>query len=1197
MKNLFRKIWLTFIVLMCSSAYISADIATYDFNSDTELNRWTFVKSNESNVNYSLLSKAGQGWTSENANDKFLDFTLKNKGNQSLTMTTNDSYANITEISFDAVSQDDGKPSITLRIVKDNDQKEIILDNKKVKSDLGAPGNKKWKRGYTCTLTTPISGKIEFFFLSSSSGKEGSIDNVKITYTGTTPPALKSSDATLKDLQVDGTTVSGFNSATHAYSVLLPASYAGMPVVSATANDAKATASVTQATAIPGTASVLVTAEDGTTLSYTIAFTCAEENTPSITSFTVAGVQATINQTDKTITATLPLGTSLTALTPTVAGENIASYTPQGAQDFSAPVQYTVLSAAGKSVTYTVTLSVEQPKSSDATLAGLTVGGKSVTLQSGILTYTVDAEAGGAVPQVSATPHDSKAKVVITQASSLTDKATIVVTAEDGTTLTYTITFNVKVPSSDLTIHTPGIFEAEKIAGGYGGTLTPLNGREYEVYYAGRDADDNATIGVTGTDRVAGITKNETTAACEAADGWFKGTIESVGSATVTATEEFTKGTSGREHRMNNGHSYTFHISGYDQFSILAKDKKQDTKGTKPTDNQYFEVYIDGILQPLQFNKDSYTIRRYDITTGEHVISVKAINGQSRFVGFSLRVADEPRVSWLRGNDSTQSILQTRSIAPVTYYTKYNAKGRTALEWQGAQATGITLTNIASDGIGDTLRLEGTANCPVGTYIYKVVAYNQSGVVTNSLTGQLSITSKIEATSDTIQDGFTNEAIDGFTFRYYALSPADIILTWTQTTPAGITGQGNNGTYTISGTPTQPGVYPFTVTVLGGNSVSGKLTVTTFDPGNDPILYLYKNTGAYEKDGVYLYLKSQGKNLVPRKAQDALRDKAQYDKYTWVIISEDVDANNAEIMALARGNQISMPVLNMKSFSYSENRLDWGDPDNGSLNNRSVRVVQAAHPIIKAIGKKQGDEIQVLDTVIGKGLMPAAVDYQGTLCLATATTRGETYTGDGHEETFLHEVPATLRNGKKYISFPLAIQSSQRLTAEGKRLLDACINYLLGTTTTIALPELRITSFAVDGNAATIYQDQDSINLVMPEGTDLTALVPEIKVSDPTTHILCKSALEDGSVDFSNSNLKAVIYTVSDYINVRHYVVTITAIQPMAIDEVYQSGEWVNIYDIQGRKIATTNEDIYSLALPRGIYLVQTTHGTLKIMK
>lgn len=1191
MKNIFKKVLLLSATIFCTML-ASADSYTYDFTSQNSLaTDWNV--NNPDGTTCSIASSINS-LTAKDGN--FLAFSFT-KSKTTVTITSKASYTDITSLSVDACATDNSKPTFTINIV-DNAGKVVttLLKDGGSKNDFNTGGTKKWGN-FTKTIAA-TTGHIQIVLYSSSSGKYVGIDNIAVTYTAGSTPAQKSDDATLKELKYNGTSVPNFDAKTLDYSVTLPANYSGVPIVTATANDSKATLNITPAASATGKASVLVTAEDGTTKkTYTIQFSQAAADEPVITSFVVAGVQATIDPANKTITATLPIGTSLTNLTPTVSGDNIASYTPQGAQDFTNPVQYTVTSASGKTATYTVTLQVEQPKSSDATLKTLTVGDKAITLQAGIYNYTVDAESGSAVPQVSATPNDSKATIKITQAASLTDKATVVVTAEDGSTQTYTITFNVKVPSSDLTTHTPGIYEAEKIAGGYGGTLSIFNGREYEVYYAARNASDLATFNTTGTDRTNGMTTNETATACEAIDGWFKGTIASISSASASAKDEFTQGTSGREHRMNNGNTYTFHFSGYDQFSIFAKDKKQDTKGTKPGDNQYFEVYIDGVLQPLQFNKDNYTIRRYTISTGEHVVIVKAINGQCRLLGFSLRVADEPRVSWIKGNDSTQNVLQTRLMAPVTYYTKYNSKGKTVLEWEGASATGISLNKGNSDGIGDTLTLSGTANCPVGTYIYKVVAYNQSNQVTNSLSGKLTITSKIEATSDTIQDGFTNEAIDGFTFRYYALSDKDITLTWTNGTPAGITGSGSNGTYTISGTPTAAGVYSFTISVLGGNSITGKLTVTTFDPGNNPVLYLYKNTGAYEKDGVYLYLKSKGKNMVPRKAQSQLRDKTQYAKYKWVLISEDVDANNGEIMALARGNQISMPVLNMKSFSYSESRLDWGDPDNGSINNKSIRVVQPTHPIIKAMGKKQGDAIQVIDSVVGKGLMPAAVDYQGTLCLATAATRGEEYTADGKEETFLHEVPASLRGGKKYICFPLSIQSSKRLTGEGKKLIDACVDYLLNTTSTIALPKLEIQSFTIDGNAATIYQDKDSISLVMPEGTALESLTPSIKLSDATTHVLCKQADENGSVDFSNSNLVPIVYTVSDYINVRHYVVCVTAVQPMGIEEVYQAGEWVNIYDIQGRKVATTNENIYTMDLPRGVYIVQTTRGTIKIMR
>lgn len=160
----------------------AANVVKYDFNSDAELDRWMFVKSNEANVSYSLMTTGGQGWTSTGSDDKFFDFTLKNKGDESLTMTTNDSYSNISNITFDAVSGDNGKPSFTLRIVMEDGTFETLLDKVGVKSGLGATGNKKWKRGYSYDLTQTLSGKVEFYFTSTSSGKEAAIDNVIITY-------------------------------------------------------------------------------------------------------------------------------------------------------------------------------------------------------------------------------------------------------------------------------------------------------------------------------------------------------------------------------------------------------------------------------------------------------------------------------------------------------------------------------------------------------------------------------------------------------------------------------------------------------------------------------------------------------------------------------------------------------------------------------------------------------------------------------------------------------------------------------------------------------------------------------------------------------------------------------------------------------------------------------------------------------
>jgi len=82
-----------------------------------------------------------------------------------------------------------------------------------------------------------------------------------------------SDDATLADLTVDGTTVDGFDPNVLSYSVELPYGTTDIPVVGAEANDDNASVDITQATEIPGTATVLVTAEDGETeINYTVEF-------------------------------------------------------------------------------------------------------------------------------------------------------------------------------------------------------------------------------------------------------------------------------------------------------------------------------------------------------------------------------------------------------------------------------------------------------------------------------------------------------------------------------------------------------------------------------------------------------------------------------------------------------------------------------------------------------------------------------------------------------------------------------------------------------------------------------------------------------------------------------------------------------------------------------------------------------------
>ncbi|ADL51208.1 glycosyl hydrolase 53 family protein [Clostridium cellulovorans] len=112
-------------------------------------------------------------------------------------------------------------------------------------------------------------------YVDGNSGNWGSFDEFQLVQTSVATP--KSSDATLSDLKVNGTTVTGFESNTTAYRMELPSGTTTVPTVLGTVTaTGKATAVVTPATNLPGQTTVEVTAEDGTTTkSYTINFTVA----------------------------------------------------------------------------------------------------------------------------------------------------------------------------------------------------------------------------------------------------------------------------------------------------------------------------------------------------------------------------------------------------------------------------------------------------------------------------------------------------------------------------------------------------------------------------------------------------------------------------------------------------------------------------------------------------------------------------------------------------------------------------------------------------------------------------------------------------------------------------------------------------------------------------------------------------------
>jgi hypothetical protein len=201
-----------------------------------------------------------------------------------------------------------------------------------------------------------------------SASVEFRLDDLLIIGTIATPPA--SDDATLSSLKVDNVTVAEFNSTTYTYSHVVPFSYSGIPTVTATANSTAATVQITQATAIPGAATVLVTAEDGTTQkTYTVNFTKAAPNpvlTVSPASLPFGEVMLTTAPAGKTITVS---GSELTAnITYTIEGDASAFAVEETSWTAAAGGTLTVTFTPAAIQTYTATLKISSAGAADKTV-------------------------------------------------------------------------------------------------------------------------------------------------------------------------------------------------------------------------------------------------------------------------------------------------------------------------------------------------------------------------------------------------------------------------------------------------------------------------------------------------------------------------------------------------------------------------------------------------------------------------------------------------------------------------------------------------------------------------------------------------------------------------------------------------------------------------------------------------------------
>ncbi|WP_176461273.1 T9SS type A sorting domain-containing protein [Lutibacter agarilyticus] len=132
----------------------------------------------------------------------------------------------------------------------------------------------------TWTGTPPTDVTIQHIQWSKTTGGIWQKNDATTPFAGVcAPPPAPEEDASLSDLLVDGNTISTFSPITLDYNVFLPSETTIAPTITATTTHGLATTVITQATGLPGSATVVVTSED--TLNekiYTVSFILAGPN-------------------------------------------------------------------------------------------------------------------------------------------------------------------------------------------------------------------------------------------------------------------------------------------------------------------------------------------------------------------------------------------------------------------------------------------------------------------------------------------------------------------------------------------------------------------------------------------------------------------------------------------------------------------------------------------------------------------------------------------------------------------------------------------------------------------------------------------------------------------------------------------------------------------------------------------------------
>jgi hypothetical protein len=207
-----------------------------------------------------------------------------------------------------------------------------------------------------------------------------------------------------------------------------------------------------------------VTAADGSTSIYTVTVTVARNSAKNITSFSILNLPATVGT--NTVTLTVPFGTNLTQLTPTIAISGMSVNPASGVQqNFTAPVTYTVTAEDQTTKDYLVT--VTAAKNPAKRITRFTINNVEATVTEATKTITLTLPFNTNLTSLTPTITHTGMSITPTSgtARDFSSTVTYTVTAEDNSTQDYTVTVSTAAASSNKDILTFNILNVTPVFG------------------------------------------------------------------------------------------------------------------------------------------------------------------------------------------------------------------------------------------------------------------------------------------------------------------------------------------------------------------------------------------------------------------------------------------------------------------------------------------------------------------------------------------------------------------------------------------------------------------------------------------------------------------------------------------------------------------------------------------------------------